>query len=188
MQDWLPRRGEITEIVGPLSSGRTSLCLRWLAAITTRGAAAALVDSDQTFDPSSALAAGVDLNRLLWVRCRRRRDTALRATDALVRCSGFALVVLDTGEIPVRLQLTAAFRLKLAVRRSGVALVILTRRRVTGSAAAVAIETMQAKLEWAGATPQRLDALCTTLQPVRPRPSRISADDSPPSVTWRWSA
>src|SRR5262245_15764816 len=65
----VPRRGEITEVVGRLSSGRTSLVRTWLADVTARGGATALVDADDTFDPSSGARAGIDLRRLLWVRC-----------------------------------------------------------------------------------------------------------------------
>src|SRR2546426_7932451 len=75
------RRGEITEIVGRPSSGRTSLFTACLRDVTRRGAIAALVDADQTFDPASATRAGVDLRCLLWVRCGGRRDLALRAAE-----------------------------------------------------------------------------------------------------------
>lgn len=63
-------RGALTEIVGPISSGRTSLLLSALAQSTARQEACALVDATDAFDPESAVAAGVDLKRLLWVRCR----------------------------------------------------------------------------------------------------------------------
>ena len=60
--------GETSEIVGPVSSGRTSLLLASLAAATARGDVAALIDTHDTFDASSALAAGVALDHLLWAR------------------------------------------------------------------------------------------------------------------------
>src|SRR5919198_3968034 len=107
------RTGEITEIVGDPSSGRTSLLVRTMCEATQRGGLVALVDTDQAFDPPSASRAGVDLRRLLWIRCSGRRDLALRATDLLVRCPGFPLVGLDVGERPPRLPLTLAFRLRL---------------------------------------------------------------------------
>src|SRR5712691_2595531 len=116
----IARVGEITEIVGRLSSGRTSLLMAVLRRATHAGAATALVDVD---DAVSAARAGVELDRLLWVRCDGRRDVALRAVDLLVRCPGFTIVGLDLGEIAPRLSLTAAFRLRLAARRSRVALV-----------------------------------------------------------------
>ena len=62
-------RGALTEIVGPASSGRSSVLLSVLAAATAREEVCALVDVDDVFDPQSAVAAGVDLKRLLWVRC-----------------------------------------------------------------------------------------------------------------------
>lgn len=61
--------GALTEICGAVSSGRTSLLLATLAAITQQGKACALVDVSDSFDPLSAAAAGVDLRQLLWVRC-----------------------------------------------------------------------------------------------------------------------
>src|SRR6478609_12004894 len=61
-------RGCLTEIVGPASSGRTTLLHSVLAAATARGETCALVDTDETFDPASAAAAGVRLDRLIWVR------------------------------------------------------------------------------------------------------------------------
>ena len=73
-------RGALTEIFGPDSSGRTSLLLSLLAQMTAREEACALVDSTDAFDPLSAEAAGVDLRRLLWVRCARAgiQDSGLR--------------------------------------------------------------------------------------------------------------
>src|SRR5204863_10141612 len=73
-------RGALTEIFGPSSSGRTSLLLSLLTQMTAREEVCALVDSTDAFDPLSAEAAGVDLRRLLWVRCARAgiRDSGLR--------------------------------------------------------------------------------------------------------------
>jgi len=61
-------RGQISEIVGPRSSGRTSLLVAMLAGATTRGEMAALVDPLDMFDVASAQACGVELGRLLWIR------------------------------------------------------------------------------------------------------------------------
>ena len=115
-------RGCLTEVSGADSSGRTSLMLSALAAATRREEICALIDVSDAFDPYSAAAAGVDLDRLLWVRCgshaqgsalsRRRRqpaslqewerrrmedpvEQALRATDLLLQSSGFGMVVID---------------------------------------------------------------------------------------------
>ena len=61
--------GAVTEMVGAESSGRTSLALSFLAGITHAGSVCAWIDVLNTLDPESAAAAGVDLSRLLWVRC-----------------------------------------------------------------------------------------------------------------------
>jgi hypothetical protein len=186
----LPPNGELTEIVGRLSSGRTSLFQAWLAAVTRAGGMAALVDTDDVFDPVSAARAGVNLGRLLWIRCGGRRRAALRATDLLVRRPGFALIGLDTGEIPPPLTLEAAFRLKLAVRRTGGALVLLGRRRLAGPGAALAVETVQDGLEWSGAggRPRRLDAVRTRVRLLRPPVERHPDAHGAWPRTARWSA
>src|ERR1700752_1527036 len=133
--------GGITEIFGRTSSGRTSLLVACLREVTRRGAIAALVDTDQVFDPVGPARAGVELSRVLWVRCDRRLDRALRAADLLVRCPGFALVGLDTGRLTPRLSLAMAYRLKLTVRKTGTALIVAARHRVAASGAALALET-----------------------------------------------
>ena len=53
-----PIRGEITEIVGRPSSGRTSYLLACLSHVVGQGETAALVDAEETFDPRSAAQAG----------------------------------------------------------------------------------------------------------------------------------
>ena len=62
-------RGCLTEICGPASSGRTTILLAALAAATRRGEFCVVVDASDALDPQSATAAGVELDRLLWVRC-----------------------------------------------------------------------------------------------------------------------
>src|SRR5208282_687697 len=62
-------RGCLTEICGTASSGRTSVLLFALAHATQRGEVCALVDASDAFDPASAVAAGMVMSRLLWVRC-----------------------------------------------------------------------------------------------------------------------
>ncbi len=61
--------GAITELTGPECSGRTSLALSFLACLTNDNRVCAWVDVSDTLHPESAAAAGIDLNRLLWIRC-----------------------------------------------------------------------------------------------------------------------
>jgi recombination protein RecA len=61
--------GAVSELVGPECSGRTSLALSFVARMTQAAKVCAWVDVSDTFDPLSASALGVDLARLLWIRC-----------------------------------------------------------------------------------------------------------------------
>ena len=61
--------GAITELTGPECSGRTSLALSFIACLTNDNRVCAWVDVSDTLHPESAAAIGVDLNRLLWIRC-----------------------------------------------------------------------------------------------------------------------
>ena len=178
--------GGITEIFGRASTGRTSLLVACLREVTRRGAIAALVDTDHVFDPQGAARAGVELSRVLWVRCGRRPDRALRAADLLVRCPGWALVALDTGALTPRLPLAAAYRLKLAVLRARTALVIVTRHRLVASGATLALETSRHGCQWAGPrpAPTRLEGAGTALAVVRA--PGAAADLRPGSVHLAW--
>ncbi len=121
-------RGCLTEICGPASSGRTTLLLSALAAATRRGECCAVVDAGDALDPQSVAAAGIELDRLLWVRCgenssqkllrvgsntekrnfmkseshpaERHLEQLLRAADLLLESGGFGLIALDLGDLP----------------------------------------------------------------------------------------
>src|SRR5439155_1409185 len=67
-------RGSLVELYGPASSGRTSLAFSLLAEATERQQACAFVDVADSLDPLSLAAAGVDLPRLLWIRCGETGD------------------------------------------------------------------------------------------------------------------
>jgi recombination protein RecA len=66
--------GAITELTGPESSGRTSLAMAFLSGVTRRGSVCAWIDASDALHGESAAAAGIDLDRLLWVRCRVSSD------------------------------------------------------------------------------------------------------------------
>ena len=61
--------GAISEFVGPECSGRTSLALSFAAPVAGNGSVCAWIDVCDALSPESAAATGVDLKRLLWVRC-----------------------------------------------------------------------------------------------------------------------
>jgi recombination protein RecA len=128
-------RGQLSEVVGPRSSGRTSVMLQTAAAATGRGELVALVDALDMFDVESAVAAGVDLDRLLWIRghvvsnpglCRdtnqRALEQAIRAFTLVLQAGNFGLVIFDAAEAPAeairRLPFTTWLRLQRMVEGS----------------------------------------------------------------------
>ena len=78
-------RGSLVELYGPASSGRTSLAFSLLAQATERQEACAFVDVSDSLDPVSLAAAGVELPRLLWIRCgeNQGREMYLKASSYL---------------------------------------------------------------------------------------------------------
>jgi len=132
-------RGRVCEVAGRLSSGRTSLVFTLLAAATTAGEVAAVIDAADAFDPASAARAAIDLRSLLWVRPPSARD-ALRCTEMILAAGGFGLVVLDLDGVPLRrLRFYTWPRLARAAEKSGAALVLLTPERIVGSFATLSV-------------------------------------------------
>lgn len=150
-------RGRLSEVAGPPSSGRTSLTLALLAGITRAGEVGALVDRADAFDPESAEAAGVHLDRLLWVRAPGLRQ-ALRSTERLLAAGGFALVVLDLTDPGLQVAPAAWPRLARASAAAHAALVVLSNRRAVGTCAEVAIELKSTRAHFTG-TPPLLECL-----------------------------
>jgi hypothetical protein len=148
-------RGSITEIHGLASSGRTSLVAAILAAAAGREEICAYVDSSDVFDPASAEAAGVDLARLLWIRCGGNPEHALKAADLLIQNGGFGLVVLDLGDISTqiarRIPLASWFRLRRSIENTPTVMVLLERNHTVKSCAALAIEMRRERVIWSGA-------------------------------------
>jgi recombination protein RecA len=149
-------RGQLSEVVGPRSSGRTSLVLQTIAAATGRGELVALVDALDMLDVESAAAAGVDLARLLWIRghvvtnpgmCRdlnqRALEQALRAFALVLQAGTFGVVVFDAAEAPSdalrRLPFTTWLRLQRMVEGSQTACLLVGNEPMARSSAGLTL-------------------------------------------------
>ena len=154
MAGGLPQ-GCLTEIFGPASSGRTSLMLAAMATVTGRENACVLVDASDAFDPASAAAAGVKLERLLWVRCGGNAEHALKAADLLVEGGGFGMVVMDLADTPVitarRISLTSWFRLRRAVEHTPTVLLVVEQQPLAKTCASLTLEMRREGAAWSGA-------------------------------------
>ncbi len=176
-------RGALSEFAGATSSGRTGVMLSALAEATQRQETCVLVDASDSFDPVSASAAGVDLDRLLWVRCgkstcgdavrqagsrpQRRSggfafsealEQVLKVTDLLLHAGGFGMVVLDLGDIPAesvrRIPLTSWFRFRRAVEPSGTVLLLIEQEPCAKTCASLVVHLQSMAIRKNGLTSQ----------------------------------
>jgi recombination protein RecA len=166
-------RGQLSEIVGPASSGRTTLVLQTIAASTRRGEIAALVDTFDRFDVASAAAAGIDLERLLWVRgpsislgtsiatslgsASGGQDAtvnrALKAVTLVLQAGGFGCVVLDLADVsPValrRIPFTTWLRVQRIIEGSETACVLMASHPLARSAGGLTL-SLAGRVRWTG--------------------------------------
>jgi hypothetical protein len=124
-------RGQISELVGAVSSGRTAVLHRLLAQATSQGELAAVIDVGDAFDPAAAAAHGVRLDHLLWVRGEAESavSRAIKALNLVVSAGGFGLVVFDAGGVSARalghLPFTTWLRVHRVIEGSDTACVLL---------------------------------------------------------------
>ncbi len=197
-------RGHLSELVGQRSSGRTSVLLQTLAAATARGELVALVDALDMFDPASASAAGVDLERVLWVRghvvtnpglCsdinQRAVEQAVKALMLILQAGDFGIVAFDMGEAPEgairRLPFTTWLRLQRVIEGSQTACVLVSTEPMARSSAGLTVRVARAgragEAGWAGRLFPGLDL---ELQVIRAR-ARMQ-EDSRVALTTRVAA
>jgi recombination protein RecA len=139
-------RGRISEIFGPESSGKTTVCQHVIAEAQRRGGIAAFIDVEHALDPAYARACGVNVDELL-VSQPDTGEQALEITETLIRSGGVDIVVVDSvaalvpraeieGEmgdsfvgIQARLMSQALRKLTGAVSRSNTSLIFTNQLR-----------------------------------------------------------
>jgi hypothetical protein len=164
-------RGQMSEIVGPLSTGGGWIAGMSLSSATRRGELAALVDPLDRFDPESAATAGFVWSSLLWIRGEaqgRSRAAAkdwtavversIKALALVLQAEGFGLTVLDLHGVPPaavrQLPLTTWRRLQRLVAGRETACVVVLGESVARSAggASLLLEARRAdrRARWHG--------------------------------------
>jgi recombination protein RecA len=88
-------RGRITEIFGPESSGKTTLCLHVIANAQRQGGVAAFIDAEHALDVEYARKLGVDIENLL-VSQPDTGEQALEIAELLIRSNAIDVVVIDS--------------------------------------------------------------------------------------------
>ena len=177
-------RGQVSELVGSQSSGRTTLLLQLLGAATRGGEIAALVDTCDRLDVASAFAAGIDLDRLLWIRgehCSsghssldRIVDRAIKALNLVLQAGGFAVVAIDLADVHPRvlkgLPFTTWLRLQRIVEGSDTACLLVVPEPLARSAGGLTV-MCTGRTTWSETTGRnaRLTGLETGIRVVSPR-------------------
>ena len=178
-------RGHLSELVGQRSSGRTSVLLQALAAATARGELVALIDALDMLDVASASAAGIDLDRFLWIRghvvtnpgmCRdinqRALEQAVKALTLVLQAGNFGIVVLDVAEAPKdairRLPFTTWLRLQRIIEGSQTACLLVGTDLMARSSAGLTVRLSTAQVRLRADT-RLLAGLDLDVQVVRAR-------------------
>jgi len=148
-------RGAISEIFGPASSGRTSMMFSLLAYATTHDEVCAVVDVNDTFAPTAAAAAGINFDRLLWIRCGGSLENAFKAADLLLHAGGFGLVTLDMADVAGnearRIISSWWYRFRRTVENKPTSILVMSEDACTRSCAALTLE-LNGTPEWSQAS------------------------------------
>ncbi|MBT8488500.1 MAG: recombinase RecA [Gemmatimonadetes bacterium] len=88
-------RGRISEIYGPESSGKTTICLQIIANAQRGGGIAAFIDAEHALDVQYARKLGVDVDNLL-VSQPDTGEQALEIAEVLIRSNAIDVVVIDS--------------------------------------------------------------------------------------------
>jgi len=194
----------LAELCGRRSAGRTSILHATLAAAITREQTVALIDTAGAFDPRTAQAAGVTLNRLLWFRlgggphraageeARAGVHLGLQAADILIAAGGFGLVVLDFGEQVPRASTAAWLRLRHTAERQGTTALVVALARGAGAAATTAVVLRDARPRFVAEGGPLLTALETRVAVERalgvfPAPANEQGRDDADGVLVRFA-
>ena len=178
-------RGRVSEIVGHVGSGRTTIVARFVSAATRAGEVAAWIEGSHSFDPADIAAGSANLDRVLWAsvddRHRRAFDSSgklrryrfssvFKAAELVLKAGGFGLVVIDIGTSAAPLPQSIALRLAREAERSGAAVVVLAPYRICGTFAALSLQLTRLETSFsrlAPASPALFDGFVIQASTVR---------------------
>lgn len=157
------------EVTGARSSGRTAFLHAVLKASISRGETCAVIDAADSFDPESAAANGVNLDRIFWVRCQGRADHAMKAADWILHAKGFGVVVLDLCEVAPEILRKVPFswwyHYRNAIENTPTICMVIADQHVTGACATRVFAMDRVRPIWPGPL---LEGIETSLVPRKP--------------------
>lgn len=147
-------RGNLAEITGEPSTGKTSLTLEMASKLTQEGEVCAVVDSSDSFDARSAHLAGLALENVLWIKCGGRLEKAFLAADYLVQSKGFGMIWLDLHGLPKgqlkRVPRNYWYRYRTRIKETPTLFLVTAEEPVAGSASQQSFQFSREKTVWSG--------------------------------------
>jgi hypothetical protein len=152
-------RGQLSEVAGARSAGGMTLLLQMAAAATRRGEIAAIVDTLDRLDAASVVAAGIDLDRLLWIRGdtvalpERAIERALKALNLVLQAGGFGFVAIDLADVPARalnsIPYTTWLRVQRTIEGTDTACALIVAQPLARSAGGLTL-SLNGRTRWTG--------------------------------------
>jgi recombination protein RecA len=186
--------GALTEICGSswASSGKTSV-LASLLVNASQYHFCALVDANDVFDPTTADKTGMNLSRLLWVRCGKSQsrlkplEQAFKVTDMLLQNGGFGLIVVDLGSITERIvrnvPLSSWFRFSRVVEKQATALVFVEQQPHATSCAGLVLRMTTDPATFSGKLITKFNLKAEVMRTREKKPTQ-SVSDFPLKTLW----
>lgn len=147
-------RGGICELTGSEGSGKRGLVFSILANLTRGNRICAVVDSADSFDPVSAERSGMELDKVLWIKCGGDPKKAVLATDYLIQSGLFGAIWLDLSlcgkDFLDRMPSSYWFRFKVGLKDSPAALIVTLEETRLRSAAHQSVRVVKETSEWEG--------------------------------------
>jgi hypothetical protein len=164
------------------------MLLQMMAAATRRGELVAVVDTLDRLDVGSVIAAGVDVERFLWIRgadlarslttsvavVDRALERGLKALNLVLQAGGFGVVAIDLADVPLsalkRLPFTTWLRVQRTIEGSDTACVLVAPEPLARSAGGVTL-SLAGRSTWDGASARsrRLTGLDVGVRVISPR-------------------
>jgi hypothetical protein len=147
-------RGSVVEIAGGSSTGKTSVALTLLSKLTSDGEICAVVDACNSYDPCTALLAGVKNENLMWIKCGGDLEKAFMSADFLVQAKGFGAIWLNLNGLPLNklhmVPKTYWYRYRNRISQTPTMVMVTSPEPVTGSASQQSLTLIREKVVWSG--------------------------------------
>jgi recombination protein RecA len=185
--------GSIDDLVGGVPLSALTEVYGSLLAHSTQEHFCALVDASDSFDPTTALLAGSDFSKLLWVRCGKTKqklrslEQTFKVTDMLLQSGGFGLIAVNLSNIPERsvrnIPMSTWFRFSRVVENQPTALVFIEQNPHATSCAGLVLNIKTRPIDLSGKLLTHLNFDVEVIRTFK-KPVRIVKPIFPINAKW----